>query len=166
GIKEVLFFQGEPVNGRRPENVKPEHAMNLDDKKTQWGARLPLALEARGSMRITAEFVNGVDLSSFKTISLEFTDPSTTPAAKAVGSIEGSVAEGARAIPNLEVKLSDAKGNFLKSAMTDDAGKFTIADLAPGTYQVSAQNDNRAGQKTVIVTAGKSASVALSLFSK
>src|ERR1039458_3316705 len=70
------------------------------------------------------------------------------PAAVSGQSIRGTVREsGGKAMEGVAVRLVNQETNRLRSVLTGAAGEFTIADLAPGPYRVTAERDGYARQE-------------------
>ncbi|MED1796757.1 carboxypeptidase regulatory-like domain-containing protein [Brevibacillus nitrificans] len=64
--------------------------------------------------------------------------------------------ENGAAIPNASVQVKDVHGTLFGSAVTDDLGNYSIANLPPGTYIVSATEPNYAtAMQSVTVVAGQ-----------
>jgi hypothetical protein len=160
GIKKVLLYLGAPENNLPPKGVTPVAADPLNEDNTKWKAVLPLSGDFKGAFKITAEFVNGVGLSSFKTLSLEFFDPAPT-AAETKGSIQVVVKVGDNRMFNVKVKL-EAKG-VKQEEKTDENGEVRFEKLAPGTYKVSARDTGREAETEVEVSAGKTTDATLKL---
>jgi Carboxypeptidase regulatory-like domain len=58
------------------------------------------------------------------------------------GTIVGTVADStSAAIPSATVTITDVSTNVSHSAQTDASGYYSVPDLAPGTYKVTAQKD-------------------------
>ena len=58
------------------------------------------------------------------------------------GTIVGTVADSTNAaIPSATVTITDVNTNVSHSAQTDASGYYSVPDLAPGTYKVTAQKD-------------------------
>ena len=160
GIKRVRLYLGAPDNNQPPKGAEPVPADPLKDDKTRWKAVLPLAGDFKGVFKVSAEFVNNVDLTSFKTLALEFYDP-PPPTAATKGSVEAVVKLGDNRRPEVKVKL-EAQG-ISKEKKTGDEGNVQFDDLTPGKYKLSARESGREASAEVEVTAGKATSVTLEL---
>jgi uncharacterized surface anchored protein len=58
------------------------------------------------------------------------------------GSIVGTVSDStSAAIPAATVTITDVNTNVSHTAQTDASGYYSVPDLAPGTYKVTAQKD-------------------------
>jgi hypothetical protein len=58
------------------------------------------------------------------------------------GSIVGTVSDSTSAsVPAATVTITDMNTNVSHSAQTDASGYYSVPDLAPGTYKVTAQKD-------------------------
>src|SRR5438128_4146584 len=158
GIKRVRLYLGAPDNNQPPKGAEPVPADPLKDDKTRWKAVLPLAGDFKGVFKVSAEFVNNVDLASFKTLALEFYDP-PPPTAATKGSVEAVVKLGDNRRPEVKVKL-EAQG-ISKEKKTGDEGNVQFDDLTPGKYKLSARESGREASAEVEVTAGKATSVTL-----
>ena len=133
GIASAFFFVGKPVAGKAPDGAARTPAVALDDAKTTWAAKLPLAGK-KGPTEISVQMVNRLGLSGFATATVDLTDDD--PAKTAPGSISGRVLEGARPQAGLTVTLTDEKGMAKATAKTDADGKYSFKGLAPGKYRL------------------------------
>jgi hypothetical protein len=175
GIAKVNFFLGELKDGKLPEALPPGiKATPGRDGDEVWSAEVPVPDKA-GEISIIAQVINGVGLVALADTKIELTDP---PAP--TGKLKGKVVEGGRPQPNLAVTIK-AKGNkpmpvdpknpLAKeqdtwTATTNDKGEFTVDDLPPGNYEVSATSKSvasRKARKTVEVKAKATAEIELSL---
>jgi hypothetical protein len=166
GVAEVLVFLGRPVDGKPPQGVTPLRAQPINDARTRWKARLPLA-DRIGIVEITAEFKNAVGLCSFDTVALDVRNPKPPdqPGTDKHGKIVGKVTEGGRLQKGLEVSLKDDKGIDKAKTKTRDDGTFVFDDLPPGNYKISAVKEfsKSKDEKTVTVEAGKTTTADLAL---
>ena len=163
GISKVLFFVGQPADGKPPPDTPAVEGRPLDADKTLWSAELPLDKKMTGPTNIGVQFVDAVGLSSFATASVKLTDAA---AAGTLGSIRGTVIEGTRPQPNLEVVLVDEKGAAKAKANTKDDGTFVFQNVKPGEYVTSSDKpiSLRKGAAEVTVETGKTASVTIQLY--
>lgn len=168
-IRQVFFFTGKPLDGKIPPNIPTTTATRQENGQTMWSAQLPLGADKTGPTDISVQFVNRAGLSSFATISVNVLDKLPP----ILGEIRGTVQEGMRLQPNLEVVLRDDKGaavkdekGLKKKTTTRADGTFLFENLPPGKYKVftSKPVSNRKAETTVEVEAGKTAVVTLSLF--
>ncbi|MCA9260262.1 MAG: carboxypeptidase regulatory-like domain-containing protein, partial [Planctomycetales bacterium] len=160
GITDVRVFLGTPQNQAPPEGVALISAAPDPRNPRAWTCLAPTPKDL-AFVDVTAEATNGVGLRRYVTRRLEL----NTPAAAAVGKITGSVQEGLRAQPGLNVELRDAQRKALAKAVTDAQGKFLFADLAPGDYLVwcTKPQSQRIGGAEVKVEAGQTAKADLKL---
>ncbi|HEV2445767.1 MAG TPA: carboxypeptidase-like regulatory domain-containing protein, partial [Candidatus Sulfopaludibacter sp.] len=57
-----------------------------------------------------------------------------------VTSLTGTVMDPANAVvPNVDITLTNSQTGLLRSTRSDAQGRYTIPDLAPGTYRLSAK---------------------------
>ena len=61
-----------------------------------------------------------------------------TPAPPPSATITGVVTDGTDPIPNATVKLFDSTGTPFQHTLTDAAGQYTLNDVIPGSYTISA----------------------------
>lgn len=165
GIKDVLFFTGEPPtpDGKPAANGKVVHAAPPMGNAPYSGV-LP-APDIKGRVTVGVRFVNHAGLTADATEEIVLLDP--PPEKKPVGSIKVKVVQGTDGRPqqNMPLQLRDAKGTVLKDAATDDKGEYTFADVEPGKYVVAAsrlRNPTKA-QVNVTVEANKPAEVTLKM---
>jgi hypothetical protein len=164
-IKKVFFYWGTP-------DKEPPAAQMIEarhDAGDRWVARVPM--DKRGPLDLTVKVVNGVDLPTARTVSVELLEPKKeTDAGKKpakTGTVAVTVLQGDRAQPGKPVSLlgpgKDAKEPVTKD--TDENGQVTFEDVAPGTYKVSAfkKDDQTSGEKTITVEAGKTVKVEITL---
>ncbi len=166
GIKEVLFFAGEPPapDGKPTANGRVLRATPPDAANDPYTALLPVP-DVKGRVTVGVRFVNHAGLHADATEEIVLRDP--PPEKKPVGSIKVKVVQGTDERPqqNMALQLRDAKGNVLKDAATDAKGEYTFADVEPGKYVVAAsrlRNQTKA-QANVTVEANKSAEVTLKM---
>jgi hypothetical protein len=156
-IHQVLFFTGEPVDGKEPPGAKLIPAEPINAAKTVWRQKVPLPPDKEG-VSITVKFINGVGKFTFATLPLKL----KTPEEVKYGRVEGTVAIGDRKPSDLTVVLTDQAGKARRTK-TEKGGKFVFDKVDPGTYTVSCQDDNRSAAQQVPVEVGKTASVDLDL---
>ena len=72
---------------------------------------------------------------------------------------------GAVLLPGVTVTVADAKGATVAEATSDEAGKYAVPDLPPGTYTVRALLDgfSEALKQSVQIIAGRDSEVSLDL---
>ncbi len=162
GIKEVAFFAGRPVDGKRPPGVAVVPGKPVGAGRETWAASLPLSDAKLGPLEVSVEFVAGVGPSRFDTATIAVVE--SIPVEP--GKIKGTVKEGERSQPGLEVRLYDEKNAEKGKATTDDEGQFEFAGLAPGTYEVVSAKPTppTKGTAKATVKAGATAEVVVSLF--
>jgi hypothetical protein len=168
-VRQVLFFLGQPSNGKLPPNTPTTPGTPVDAGKTTWTVQLPLPPERLGPTDISVQFINAAGLSAFATTTVNILDklPPT------LGTIRGTVFEGPLPQPNLEIALRDGKGGAIKDdkgqerkTTTGPDGTFVFEDVPPGTYKVYASKpaSRRQAEQSVTVEAGKTANVKLLLY--
>jgi hypothetical protein len=163
GIKKVLFYWGTP--DKEPPADKMIEAKA--DGNGRWVA--PLTVDKKGPADLTVKFVNGVELSKPRTISVDLREPVVIvpPPPPKTGTVVVKVMDGdslQHKVPAaLQSTAKDAKDPLTKDP--DEDGRITFEDVAPGTYKVSAaKKDNQtSGEKTVTVEAGKTVKVEIEL---
>jgi hypothetical protein len=166
GIQRVNFFLGKPAQDKVPPDAQiVKGQRNAEDI---WSASVPIPAESK-SVTVSAQFVNGVELSSFDTITVDIVDPMNVApmgVPPAGGTIKGKVVRGALGQPGLEVTLTDAAGAAKGKTKTNDAGEFTFKDVPPGRYKVSGSvpANSLKGEAEVTVVAGKTAEATIELF--
>ena len=52
-------------------------------------------------------------------------------------------------LPNVELELYDAEGNYIATTSTDEDGEYTFSDLSAGTYNIEASYNAQAGGVTM-----------------
>lgn len=68
-------------------------------------------------------------------------------------------AAGGGVVPNAVVQVKDAHGTLYGSAVTDDLGNFSVGNLPPGTYFISASQESyTTAMQSITVTAGQTIS--------
>ncbi len=158
GIKEASFWVGEWVNDKPPATPPVPGKLLKDGKVTaELGPIRP------GKVTISVQFTNNAKLSEHKTITL-LVQPKAPPTPPKFGSIAGT-AEVQGPQPNVKLSLKDAKGDT-KETTSDDDGKFSFTDLAPGTYKLTAKFGTRVAEKELTVEAGKITAAPLTLREK
>jgi len=87
------------------------------------------------------------------------------PAQGQTGAVSGKVSAGSGApIPNAQVSVKNDSTGAARETLTDSAGGYQIADLAPGAYELSVSaNGYRPASQDLIVTAGETSSVNVTL---
>lgn len=174
-ISQVAFFVGKPVKNKAgqlepPPMTEPVKGAPLADKKGWWVAQLP-GFDRIGIMYLTTQFVNGAGQSTFETIEIKLVDPAVPgAAAKKLFKISGTVVEGGRAQPGLDVVLRDDKGAPKGTTKTGkdpkNPGGYTFENVPPGVYSVSSAKvgSNTKGETPVTVEAADVKDVEISLF--
>jgi hypothetical protein len=78
-----------------------------------------------------------------------------------IGSIEGSIStQHTTPLAGVDVKIIDATGRIVASAMSDGEGRFRVANLAAGTYRLMAALDGfETTTESVVVTVTGPASI-------
>jgi hypothetical protein len=167
-IKKVIFFVGQPEKQgdkeARPKAAEFIEGAPANDEGTVWVAKVPLKTEKKGLIDLSVEFVNGVDLSAFKTVKIELVDAPANAAA--TGSIKGTVTYGERLQPNAKVVLSDAKKEVKDQTTTNDKGEFVFKDVPAGAYNIAASKTDdpqTKGETPVAVEKGKTKEVKLEI---
>jgi len=176
GIKSVLFFVGDPP----PADAKPSASNKVfagvpARERGGYTTVLPMPAAA-GRVTVGVRAVNGVDMAADDTLEIDVVDPPELPktadgkAKPTTGAIKGQVVQFSEAIPQpgLTVNLfADDKATApLKSATTDENGKFAFEELAPGSYVVRSikpKDRNAKATATTAVVAGKTSEVVLNL---
>jgi len=162
GIANVVFFTGKlAADGKIPESAIVVNGKLIDAKANLWAADLPLPTDQKSTHEVSVRFTNGAGLTAIETVRIQLIDPDagkvpgTVPASK-LSSIEGSVVEGGRGQPNLEVQLKDTDGKAVKATTTTDAtGKFVFKDVQPGAYKVTAAKSAAKTKGETAVTVGE-----------
>lgn len=131
GIASVTFFPGEPDDNKIPKGAATFPASALDSGKTSWATTITLPEDKKGKVVISAQFTNGIGLSKFDTVRIELVEKED---AKGPGKIRGTVTEGPRPQPGLEVILRDAKGKEKAKTRTQKDGSFLFENVPPGSY--------------------------------
>ncbi|MGF9910418.1 MSCRAMM family protein [Brevibacillus porteri] len=68
-------------------------------------------------------------------------------------------AAGGGIVPKALIQVKDSHGTLFGSAITDDLGNFSVGNLPPGTYLISASEDSyAAATQSITVTAGQTIS--------
>ena len=134
----------------------------MSHDKNQWQAVLSLNGEPSGATSFTAQFVNGVNMATLKTITVDFETPESTPRST-TGSIKVTVQRAGNPRPGADVVLEDGKGGKVKEK-TDNNGEFIFRKLTPGKYQVSSSDFNvQSDKESIEVTAGNVSATTLEL---
>jgi hypothetical protein len=167
-IKSVVFFLGKPpVDGKLLPTLEtvPGVLQEDDNKTTWWTANLPIAPDSRSPVQVSVQFVNKVDLPTFKTALVKVVaEKAAAPAT--VGKIIGTVEDGgARSQPDLNVVLKDAKGMAVTTVKTNADGQFEFKDVPPGQYHVFSNSTfpARKGENAVEVKAGQTTKTTITL---
>jgi hypothetical protein len=157
GIDTVVFFVGRPADGKPPPTAVLVPGRPAGPDRAVWTAKLTVPPDPRGSIDVTAQFINGVGESTFATTTIELLDKAPPPPTR----ITGTVCEGPRPQPGLDVVLRDEKGAIKARTKTADDGTFTFENIAPGTYKVSTSKPatQRKGEASVTVEPGQTAVV-------
>jgi hypothetical protein len=179
GIASVKFFLGEPTSaGKAPDGAKLIEAQELD-RAGRWRARVSFNGSEVGRKPVSVEMTNRVGKSAFKTEYITFVAPppkepegeeeGKKPEEPKLGAISGMLKLDNLAQSKQVVRLfgPDATGAIKEKARTttDQRGAFVFKDLQPGPYQLyAAKPTSKAkAQREVVVEAGKTAEVVLSL---
>ena len=162
GLKEVNFFFGKPVDNKLPPNTPTFPGAPVNETRTDWAVKLPLAGERKGPTDVSVEFKSATGLSSFATATLELIDQEAPPE---TGRIEGKVAEGPRAQEGLTVVLRDEKNEVRGQTTTDADGAYKFENVKPGKYRVIASKPKakRTADKPVDVAPGATVRLDLTL---
>jgi hypothetical protein len=143
--REVIFFLGAPT----PKNTIPDGAPQVKAEREKdapvWLARLPIDSSKAGMFDIGVLAVNQAGLSNTKTIKLILVDAPKDgggPDGEKLAKITGSVVVGGLPQPDVQVTLSDAKGEVKGATKTlaKPAGAFILDKVKPGVYTVIAAN--------------------------
>jgi hypothetical protein len=171
-VKEVRFYLGKPgPDGKKPANAPEVVGKLVPDpdrpERGEWVASLPAPTMTKGTLEVTAVFVNQSNLSASETITIELVEAGAAGKGAGAGktSIEGVVTEGDRPQPNVPVALRDVQGNVKDTKTTNDKGQFVFENLAPGTYRVAAAKvgSNTKGETAVGVAEGEKKKVEVKL---
>jgi len=148
-VAAVHFFVGKPVDDQPPAAATLIPAAKHGE---QWRGELP-APKALGPVQVTAQFTNGVGLSSYVTATIDLN--SNPPSIG--GGVSGLITEGARPQANTPVWLLDKSGRVVATAQTAASGEFAFTDVKPGGYLVytAKQATNRKASAQVTVKAKK-----------
>jgi hypothetical protein len=168
-VQKVQFFVGRPADGKVPPSTPTTPGTAVNGNPSLWGATLPLPLTALGPTDVSVQFVNSAGLSAFATTTVEVFDKLPP----VFGTIRGTVFEGPRPQPGLEVALLDEKGMPVKDdkgverkVKTTAEGTFVFEKVLPGNYKVfvSKPSSGRKAEKAVGVEPGQTVTVTLELF--
>jgi hypothetical protein len=162
GIKQVNFFVGKPEDGKPPAKVELATARRVAGAASAWVGDLRLPEERKGPTDVSVQFVNGVGLSTFDTISIELLDTDPVP----VGGIAGKVLEGQLPQKDLDVLLGNDKGVVVDRTRSDADGAFAFKGLPKGTYQLYTNKvaTGTIGRSIVDVVPGEATQVELKLY--
>jgi hypothetical protein len=139
-IQAVTFFLGQPIDGKVPAGAAAGPGRPLNDDRTLWEGEVPLPADQKGPASVSVQFVNGLGLSRFVTISVVLEE--RDPQASKPGRIQGHVLEGTRAQAGLDVVLSGEKGETVGKAKTGDNGEFLFRDVPPGKYRLGCEKSS------------------------
>ncbi len=92
------------------------------------------------------------------TVTVQLEDAaSAAAAAPKGGSIAGTVVEGGRGQPGLEVRLLDDKGAVKDAVKTDAKGAYIFKEVVAGSYRVASTKtvDSTKGETAALVLDGK-----------
>jgi hypothetical protein len=163
-IQAARFFLGKPVAGKDepPPMTEVIDGEPVSNDRIAWTAALDLKPDTKGPVYVSAQAVSAVGLSAVDTVKIELVDP---PAPATTGTIKGIVTEGGRPQPRLKVVLQDSTGKAKDEVKTNDKGEFEFKDVAPGNYQVSANDPDSQtkGDASAAVEKGKTKTVNLEL---
>ena len=135
----------------------------LKEKHT-WTKQIQIA--QLGEVDLTAEFVNGVDLSACLPVKVTMNaNAGGNGGPGKPGRISGAVLAGTQKQPGAKVTL---EGKNLKEALSTKAdanGNFTFEDVPPGTYKLTAHEvfGPAKGSASVTVEANKPATQEISI---
>jgi hypothetical protein len=163
----VNFFLGRPTDdGKMPPNVAKVEAKRSPTDADVWLAPIHWPAERKGSIDLSVQFVNKLDVSTFAKGTVELVD--FDPEKTAPGTIEGLVAEGSRPQVGVQVELFDAKGNKVRETKTKEGGAFAFYNVPPGRYSVIASKPTSSSKLTgtskIELAPGKSLRLKLALF--
>jgi len=158
GVDKVMVFPGRPVDGKPPQGVKPVPA-EFHENSQRWQATLP-PQKVPGPLEVTAQVVNGVNLSTFAATRIRVVEKLDDG-----GAVQGVVLEGPRPQPQLEVQLLRGNATVVDKTSTDPQGNFMFNNVKPGKYRVHAvkKSSGRKASKQLTVQTGKAAQVTLEL---
>jgi len=165
GIQMVNFFVGKPAQDKVPADAQIVKGQR--NAEGIWSAKVPFPADSK-SVTVSAQFVNGVGLSAFDTITVDIYDPIKSKDAPMGGTIKGKVVRGELGQPGIEVTLTDSAGAAKAKTKSNDAGEFTFKDVPPGKYKVGGSDpvNSRKGEAQVTIEAGKIAETTIELFLK
>ena len=157
-IKEVFFYVGRPG----PDGAPPATALKVkgtwDETHKLWAAVLPAPTDQKGKVDVTATFVKFTNVPANSTVTVQLEDAaSAAAAAPKGGSIAGTVVEGGRGQPGLEVRLLDDKGAVKDAVKTDAKGAYIFKEVVAGSYRVASTKtvDSTKGETAALVLDGK-----------
>lgn len=160
GIEGVRVYLGEPTGSAPPPGAKPVAAVRESTGAGRWIAAAPIP-KGVTSIAVTAEVTNGVGLVRCLTRTLAVQSAEQV----SLGSVAGSVVEGARPQPGLAVELRDADQKPIAAAKTNASGRFLFPAVKPGKYLVWAvkTQSQRVGASAVEVKSGATSQADVSL---
>lgn len=156
-IKGVFFYVGRPG----PDGAPPATAVKVkgtwDATNKLWAAVLPAPTDQKGKVDVTATFVKFTNVPANSTVTVQLEDAASAAAGPKGGSIAGTVAEGGRGQPGLEVRLLDDKGAVKDAVKTDAKGAYIFKTVAAGSYRVASNKttDSTKGETAAMVLDGK-----------
>jgi hypothetical protein len=165
GIEEVVFFLGKPpADGKLPPTLDTYKA--AIGEKDHWSAKVPMPSDRKGPTLVSVQFVNAAGMTTFASATVTILDPAAPKPPLPPGKIEGTLLEGDRPQPKLDVSLLDAKGTEVGKTKTKDDGTFAFDDVAPGSYKVTAVKTASVtkAEQAVAVKSGETAKVEAKLF--
>lgn len=108
--------------------------------------------------------LRSVPSSSALILVLIFVLTSLGQAQEAAGTISGTVTDGSgKALANAKVSVKNKVSGQVAEAETDSDGHYTIPNLAPGDYDVTASQDGNSATGTASLAAGAQQSLSLTL---
>ncbi len=134
GITRAVFFFGQPSGDMIPPQTPIIIGSPVDASRMNWVANVQFPEDKRGPTPLTVQFTNGVGLVRYHTATVELTDIDPTPPPR--GSLRGTIYEGPRTQPGLEVILRDGQGVEKLRTRTQNDGSFLFQDLPPGNYVI------------------------------
>jgi hypothetical protein len=157
GVQKVKFHMGQ-VDSKNPAKGPPLLESPFDNDQKSLTKKLQVA--QIGDVELTAEFVNGVDLSAYLPIKVAMVPNFGGNAGQGkLGSISGKVVLNEKLQPGSAVKLEGGNLKEPKNATADKRGGFTFDKVPPGTYKLTAKTEDGKceGHTSVTVEAGKPA---------
>jgi hypothetical protein len=142
-VVRVVFYAGKPdPEGKWLSELARAEGVPVDRAKRIWGVNFRVSADHKGPVLLGADFINRAGVvARTGPVAVEVVDPAAAAAAVKTAVIRGTVAEGPRVQPGVDVQLLDTKNAVFGATKTDAEGRFAFKDVVPGVYRVAAARE-------------------------